>query len=83
MTGRKNSETCQYFSEKLKRWKQFRIGKKKFLNCKIQLKELKNRSKASIAANLKQKEKLVSLKTCCLKIHHRNKKVEKKNNEEE
>lgn len=55
-----NTETCQY-SRKLKRWKQLRIGKEKLLSCKIQLKKLKNRNRASIAAHLKQKEELLEL----------------------
>lgn len=55
-----NTETCQY-SRKHKRWKQLRIGKEKLLSCKIQLKKLKNRNKASIAAHLKQKGELLEL----------------------
>lgn len=51
MTGRKTTQKHVNIPEKLKRWKQLRIGKEKFLSYKIQLKKLKNRNKASIAAH--------------------------------
>lgn len=44
-----------------------RIGKEKFLRYKIQLKKLKNRNKASIAAHLKQKEELAELEDILFK----------------
>lgn len=67
MTGRKTTQKHVNIPEKLKRWKQLRIGKEKFLRYKIQLKKLKNRNKASIAAHLKQKEESAELEDTLFK----------------
>lgn len=79
--GRKHRNTSRLQRDQ-KRCKQFRIGKKKFLSCKIQLIKLKNQ-KEDIYSRIASTEGIRELEDGLLEIHSGNDNVDWEPNKEE